>query len=131
MFMLLFVNKPLTFILYVLGVCLMILISFQDGNKFWFTSIWLIPAFSIFYFTSMTYYYLLRGNEKFEIKGVDIRLFKGPVRVYWLMSLIGLVISADPYPQVIIGLLQVTCPVIFYNPSKSFAIQVPRLTYDL
>ncbi|MGE3920754.1 MAG: hypothetical protein AB7F64_07450 [Gammaproteobacteria bacterium] len=93
MTMLLFVNKPLTFVLYLLGVCLMVLFSFQDGNKFWFTCVWLIPAFSIFYFNAVTYHYLLRGNEKFEIKGVDIRAFKWPVRVYWLMSLIGLAIS--------------------------------------
>jgi uncharacterized protein YacL len=93
MIMLLLVNKPLTSILYVLGVCLMILLSLQDEDKFWFTCVWLIPAFSILYFTSITYYYLLRGNEKFEIKGVDIRSFKGSVIVYWLMSLIGLVIG--------------------------------------
>jgi hypothetical protein len=71
----------------------MVLLSFQDEDKFWFTSFWLIPAFSIFYFTFITYYYLLRGEEKFEIKGVDIRVFKGPVRIYWFMSLIGLGIS--------------------------------------
>ncbi len=93
MIMLLFVNKPLSFVLYLLGVCLMVLLSFQDGNKFWFTSFWLIPAFSVFYFTAIPYLYLLKGNEKFEIKGVDIRIFKGPVRIYWIMSLIGLIIA--------------------------------------
>jgi hypothetical protein len=45
--------------------------------------------------------------------------------------LISCVLEADPYTQVTIDLLQVTCPVIFYTPSKSFAIQVPYLTYDL
>lgn len=93
MSMLLFINKPITLVLYLLGVCLMILLSFQDEDKFWVTCVWLIPAFSIFYLNSITYYYLLRGNEKFEIKGVDIRSFKGPVRVYWLISLVGLAIG--------------------------------------
>lgn len=93
MIMLLFVNKPLTFVLYLLGLCFMVLLSFLDGDKFWFTSVWLIPAFSVFYCTAMTYYYLLKGNEQFEIKGVDIRFLKGPVKIYWLMSLIGLAIS--------------------------------------
>ncbi len=93
MTMLLFVNKPITVLLYILGVCLMVLLSFQDEDKFFFTAFWLIPAFSIFYFTSINYYYLLRGDEKFEIKGVDIRIFKGPVRIYWFMSFVGLMIG--------------------------------------
>ena len=114
MFMLLFVNKPLTLILYLLGVCLMVLITFQDGNKFWFTCVWLIPAFSVFYFTAITYHYLLRGNEKFEIKGVDIRAFKGPVRVYWLMSLIGLIISIIIFANTYIVFFSALF-LVFYN----------------
>lgn len=93
MTMLLLVNKPITAFLYILGVCLMVLLSFQDGDKYFFTAFWLIPTFSILYFTSINYIYLLRGDKKLEIKGVDIRFCKGPVRVYWFMSLIGLLIG--------------------------------------
>lgn len=93
MIMLLFVNRPITILLYLLGVCLMILLSFQGEGRFWLTCIWLIPAYSIFYCTSITNYYLLRGNEKFEIKSVDIRIFKGLVRIYWFFGLIGVIMS--------------------------------------
>jgi hypothetical protein len=47
-----------------------------------------------------------------------------------IITAVTYVLQADPYTQVI-DLLQTTCPVVFYNPSKSFAIQVLRLTCDL
>jgi hypothetical protein len=89
---LLFVNKPITFFLYLLGVVLMVLISCQDDD-FWFTSLWLIPAYSIIYCSSLPYFYLFRGREKIKVGGVNIKAFKTPMKVYWFMSLIGFIIS--------------------------------------
>ncbi len=93
MLTLLFVNKPITVLFYLLGLCLMVFISFSDGDKFWFTSIWLVAAYSVFYCTSIIYYYLLRGDEKFEIRGVDIRTLKVMLKIYWFMCLVGLFIG--------------------------------------
>ena len=105
--MLLFVNKPITAVFYVLGLCFVILISFLDLEEpyIMFTPFWSIAAFSVFYFNAITYYYVFKGNEKFEIKGVDIRNFKGTVKAYWFMSFIGLLIGIIFYTcfNVIIG----------------------------
>ena len=91
--MLLFFNKPITAICYVLGLCFAILISFLDSDKAYmmFTPFWSVIAFSVFYFNAITYYYFFKGNEKFEIKGVDIRDFKGIINAYWFLSLIGFI----------------------------------------
>lgn len=90
--MLIFVNKPITALLYALGLLLVFLIGFYDVMHI-FALVWSLAAFSILYCTSINYYYLLRGNEKFEIRGVDLRVLKGPLRIYWIVSLIGLIIA--------------------------------------
>jgi hypothetical protein len=52
-------------------------------------------------------------------------------KILQAVPIVSSVLTPDPYTQVIIDLLQVTYLVIFYNPSKSFAIQVPHPIYDL
>jgi hypothetical protein len=58
-----------------------------------FTSFCLILAFTIFFFTAIQLHFLFKGNEKFEIKGVDIRIFKTQVKKYWIACWISLLIS--------------------------------------
>ena len=94
MMMLIFVNKPLTAIFFVLGICLSFLPLLFDNSRFNICVPFpLSIAFGLFYCNSITLYYFLRGNEKFEVKGVDIRSFKGVLKAYWFISLIGFLIA--------------------------------------
>ena len=95
MILLLFVNKPLTLVFYLLGLGLLALLAFMHSHPLAWVGFFIsIFAFSVFYFTSLTYYYFLKGDEKFEIKGVDIRIFQKSFIVYWIFSLIGWVASS-------------------------------------
>jgi hypothetical protein len=78
------------------------------------TSFILILAFTIFFSTAIPLYFLFKGNEKFEIKGVDIRIFKKQVKIYWKACFVGLLIS------IVIGfslpwLLPAAVFLFFYN----------------
>lgn len=94
MLMLLFVNKPITLISFILGLCLIVLLSFHDGIRWFFTVGWLLFAFCFFYCTAVPSYFLLKGNQKMEIRGVDIRVFKRSFNIYIFMSTIGLIIAS-------------------------------------
>ena len=119
MLMLLFVNKPITFALYLLSAfAIFLLIFMQEGvwSGKLLAFIFLFIAFTILYATSIPYFYLLRGNEKAEIKGFNIKTLKGPFRCYLLISLIGtftftlaLIFNQD-YMLIFLGFV-----LIFYN----------------
>ena len=90
--MLLFINKPIYFIFYIICVTILVLIGLQESGWI-FMVVCLIADFSMFYFNFAPYYHLSRGNDKFEIKKVDVRFLKWPVRIYFFLSLLGLIIG--------------------------------------
>lgn len=104
MSMLIFVNKPLSALLGFLGLCLVCLVVYID---YWHVLplFWAIAAYSFFFFTFTNYYYLLRGDKKFEIRGVDLRDLKGPFRIYVIVSVIALMTTILLSPHVFPGII--------------------------
>lgn len=99
MLMLFFVNKPVTFILYSIGLILMYCFSYIDGqynhdHKYWITGIMLMISFTLFYIPSLLYFFILRGNQKFEVMGVDLKILKRPIQIYFVLySLVCVVLT--------------------------------------
>lgn len=104
--MFIFVNKPISAVFYFLGLFFILFSivfyeyvlslyvyksSFYELNVFAFAFI--SAAFTIHYITFIYLYYLLRGDEKYEIRGVDIRKFKGLLNVYSYFILLGYILA--------------------------------------
>lgn len=92
MLMFFFVNKPLTLFLYLLGLCLMIMLSFAD-SRYYMTVIPLIVSFTLFYSVCLMYYFFLRGDPSFEIRGIPIKTLKRPMQIYFVLYILACLLT--------------------------------------
>jgi hypothetical protein len=96
-----FVNKPISLVLYLLGLIMLILFvisyRYEDIIKFMILVLF-FPSYNILY-NACLWYYLLRSKQKMEIKGVDIRKLKGVMSGYFILYaisfIIGLILSQE------------------------------------